>query len=261
MQEKKKIYFSRKYRHLRVNSLKAVLFMLLFVLPLVFVLLYFLEDLSNLVCNLGIRILDQYFPGVPFTIVSTNFALFSNVRYIDLPMVYPSDRAVVVNLLVCLAIVIMCSIKKWKSKPMAIYLFINGSICLVNSIYFFFAKNEFPMKAVTYSDLYMKQQAGLWVAFILLAGFSTVFVGNTKFFLKGMTVISVLLYSFLFGTARYILFLYIIEKYSILYVAVMYFVVGPVIDFMYFVIIYAFFINKMVKTLDFSQERSSWEWA
>lgn len=261
MQGKKKIYFSRKYRHLRMGRAKTLAYMLLFIMPLILILMFFMENLTNVICNLGIRILDRYFPGVPFNITTTNFALFSNIRFIDLPMVYPSDRAVIGNLLVCLLIVILCSVKKWKSKPLAIYLFINATICLINSIYFFFAKNEFPMKAVSYSDLYVKQQAGLWVAFILLAGFCTVFVGNTKYIWKVLTVLSILLYSIVFGAVRYILFLFIIEKFSILYVALMYFVVGPVIDFMYFVIIYAFFINKMVKVLDSAQERSSWEWA
>ncbi len=261
MQEKKSIYFSRTYRHLRINTSRFLAYMLLFVVPVLAVLILSLNKLTHFICNICIKVLAVYFPGVPFNIVTIPFAKLGNINYVDLPTIYPNQNLIMINLIVCLVILVLVTIRKLKSKPLAIYLFINATIQLINCIYFAFATNDFPMRAAVYSKMYIQQQVGIWIAFVVLAGFCTAFVGDREYIYKMLTVLAILAYSIVFGAVRYIVFMFILEQYSFFYTALMYFVVGPLLDFMYFVTIYAFFINKMINKLDSAKERGNWEWS
>lgn len=107
----------------------------------------------------------------------------------------------------------------------------------------------------------MKQQVGIWLTFMVLVGLIVGFMGNKGFLFKLLTFVSIMAYSFLFGFVRYILFLYMIQQYSILYMALMFFVFGPFFDFLYLVAIYGFFINKMVKLYDSDKGREEWQWS
>lgn len=260
MNKKNKIFFSRTYRHLKVDAKGTFLYCGLFVLPLLVLLFLCIDLFSDFVCTTGIKVLAPYFPGVRFSTNSDLLTLGESIHYIDLPTVFPSTNTIFINLGICICLLLICMIPKIKTKPIAIYVFLNTTIHLVNCIFFLFAKNDFSMTAVSYSEWYMKQQTGIWLAFVILAGFCTAFVGNKGYIYKIITVVSIMIYSLVFGAVRYILFLFILMKYSIFYVAVLYFVIGPILDFLYFVIIYAFYVNKMVSILDSSSERGSWEW-
>lgn len=111
-----------------------------------------------------------------------------------------------------------------------------------------------------FSNLYMKQQIGIWLTFIVLSGLVTGFLGNRGYLYKILTFLATMAYSLVFGVVRYILFLYLLQQFSILYMALMYFVFGPLFDFLYFVGIYSIFANKMVKMYDTGEGREDWEW-
>ncbi|MCR5100755.1 MAG: hypothetical protein K6B41_05275 [Butyrivibrio sp.] len=261
MKKKRKIFYARYYRHLKVDLWKVFVFTLLFTAPILLICFIFMDDASRFVCNLGIKILADIFPGLPFNIDVTDFSIISKLYYIDLPVFYPSKYQIYGNIVVSVLIMLISMKKIWKGSPLTIYFFLNGTIHLVNSLYFLFATYDFPVKAVTYSKLYMQQEAGIITIFLLLMGLCTAFVGNRNYLAKIMASLAVLIYSIVFGMTRYILFLYILTKYSILYVSLMYFTIGPILDFVYFVMIYAAFINHMIKIFDSTQERDLWEWS
>ena len=60
---------------------------------------------------------------------------------------------------------------------------------------------------------------------------------------------------------RYTLFLYLLSRYSMLYMTVMYFTFGPMFDFLYLVMLYGLFINRMVNLYDSAKGKEEWEWS
>ena len=116
MQEKKSIYFSRKYRHLSVNIGRFLIFMLLFVLPVLVVLILSLNKLTHFICNICIKVLANYFPGVPFNIITIPFAKFGNINYVDLPTIYPSQKLIMINLIICLLIIVFTKYVKFSAS-------------------------------------------------------------------------------------------------------------------------------------------------
>ena len=132
---------------------------------------------------------------------------------------------------------------------------------IISCVFFIFATNHFPYTVKDYSNLYMQQQIGIWITFVILIGVVTGFEGNRGYFYKIITVVVSMLYSFIFGSVRYIVFLFALHQLSVLYMPMMFFVLGPMFDFVYLVFIYSFFINKMVDFYESGEGQEDWLWA
>jgi hypothetical protein len=65
-------------------------------------------------------------------------------------------------------------------------------------------------------------------------------------------------YSILFATVRYAVFLYLLTRYSVIYMAAMFFALGPFIDFAYVVAIYALYLNRLAVRMKRTPE--AWQW-
>ena len=70
----------------------------------------------------------------------------------------------------------------------------------------------------------------------------------------------VMLYSIVFGTVRYMVFLYFLYRFSMIYMALFYFMIGPMFDFLYLVMIYAVFVNRMIGVYDSRKGKEAWKW-
>lgn len=260
MAEKQKIYYVRTYRHLRQHNVKTILYYLLFVLPCLVITALNIQNITRFISELGVNILGKVFPGIPMTISRSEFSILGYMEYIDMPTVYPELPVIALNLIVTLALVILLSTGHRSGKPVAIFLLLCALIHTINCVYFIFAPNHFPYRAFQFSDLYIKQEIGIWLVFIILSGLVTGFMGSRGIGYKIITFVAIMAYSFVFGAVRYILFLYLLQRFSILYMAIMYFVFGPLFDFLYLVAIYSVFVNKMTKIYDKGLGREEWEW-
>ena len=77
---------------------------------------------------------------------------------------------------------------------------------------------------------------------------------------RAFTVVFIMLYSFLFGFIRYVLFLWVLYRFSVLYMPLMFFALGPFFDFLYFVSIYSISTNGMIRIYE-SKMKGEWLWA
>lgn len=260
MAEKKTIYYARTYRHLKGNLTKSILYLLILVLPSLVIFILNLQNITRFIANQGVAILGKVFPGIPMYIVEDKFSILGTVEYIDMPTVYPDFFLTFINLSIMVLVLFFLGTGKKKGSPLAIYFMLSMLVHVVNCIYFLFAANHFPYSAFQFSDLYMKQQIGIWITFIVLAGLVTGFIGGRGYRYKILAFLGIIAYSIIFGGIRYILFLYILQRFSILYMALMFFVFGPLFDFLYLVAIYSMLVNKMVKIYDSGEGREDWKW-
>ena len=78
---------------------------------------------------------------------------------------------------------------------------------------------------------------------------------------KVITLIAVMTYSIVFGAVRYVVFIYLLYRYSVIYMTLFYFMIGPMFDFLYLVMIYAIFVNRMIKIYDSRDGKEEWAWS
>ena len=131
-------------------------------------------------------------------------------------------------------------------------------INLVSSVFFLLSPQAFPYTSTEFSELYIKAQLSMWlfIPFILSMAFLPLPAPMSH---KLLLMIFTIVYSALFGTLRYIIFMYIISRFSVIYMALLFFAFGPLIDFVYIVGIYSFYSSRLAKNLKSSA--SVWKWS
>ena len=259
--EKKVIYYSRTYRHLKINTAGSILYFCLLVLPVLILFIFNMNHITHFMSKCAVNVLGKLYPGSPLYIRKDNFSILGKMEFVELPTVYPSTAFCVINFIIVLLLVFFCCTGSRKGRPVSIYMTIMLVVHIINCIYFIFAANYFPYNAFQYSNLYIKQQIGIWLTFIVMMGLVTAIQGSKALVWKILSFFSVLAYSFLFGFARYILFLYIIQEFSIIYMALMFFAFGPFFDFLYLVGIYGFFMDKVIKFYESAKGKGAWRWS
>jgi len=185
---------------------------------------------------------------------------FGGVYFVSLPDRMPSSDFVLVNLIVTAVLLIICRYAKRVSRPLVVYASIGLLIHLISCLFFAFFRAYFPYSLADYSELYMKQQVGIWFSFVAIAGVVSGAITEARFS-KYLMVIAVAAYSFIFGSLRYVVFLAFLSRASSLYMAVLLFIFGPFFDFLYLVSIYSVYINHLIIRFDDRTKGVDWQWS
>lgn len=261
MIEKERIFYTRTYRKMQFKKKDCLIFIGVVVIPVLFLYLYFMENLMNGVVQTAGKVLAHSIGDAYCQIRTTNYAKFWNIKYLELPTTYPSKKITCINFVFCVLFWGMEKGIRKKKNPISIFMFYGMLVHLSACVYSFFKPDSFPYTTGEYSELYIKQQLGIWLMFLLMAGLVLGSVGHSLFQYRILAFGGICVYSLVFGVIRYIFFLFCLYRFSVLYMAVMFFVAGPMVDFIYFVMIYAVFMNKLTKEYEKGNRRGEWVWS
>lgn len=266
MQERKnyknQIYLARTYRHLRVNKKKSILFLVLVLLPTLVGMLLGYGKVSEWMAQIVTSVFQVVEPHLEISYEWHTFIPgLASLKIVAMETTYPDVKFILINIFIAFLLIVVGRISKKKMNPFSIYITMMMFVHLINSIFFLFVKNAFPYTATDYSELYMKQQLGIWICFIVLVGLVVGILGSGKMYLKVATFLGIMSYSFIFGILRYVVFLFIIYKCSMIYMALFFFALGPFFDFLYLVAIYGIYIDKVITVFSEGKEREEWIWS
>lgn len=262
--QKMQIYFSRAYRHLKPNKREQWLYLLLCVLPLIILYLMFYTNIS-LTLSLWVKqSLTACISETNLDIAYGEFLpIFGGVYFVEVPSKIPTLSESGINFIVTIILLsiifIRAKIKKGGS-PLSIYFSIILLIHLVACIYFMFASEFYPYSATEYSELYIKQQISIWLSFLVLSGVLSGILGYGKISGRLLLFFTIIAFSLIFGFVRYLTFLFIVSAGSSLYMASLFFSLGPLFDFLYLVCFYVIYINAQIKYFDQGEGRLKWHW-
>ncbi len=251
------IFFHRAYRTIPRSRAGAGIDLLALIVPLELVLLLFHRQIMGgvvsaagwLLGRCGIEAAVGYDRFLPFVI--------ERVPVLDVGAVFPSGRFALVNLIAALAIVLLLPLLRLVPRPLMVFLVFVSLLNLCSAIFFLTVPERFPYDIFTFSSLYMKLALGLWLLLpVLFAVVLNPLPSRTggKFAVAVFTVA----YSILFATVRYAVFIYLLTRFSVLYMAAMFFALGPFIDFAYVVAIYALYLNRLA--LHMKKTPEAWQW-
>ncbi len=110
----------------------------------------------------------------------------------------------------------------------------------------------FPYTIKDFSLLYLSLQNGLFIFISIILSLAISFLSFSfrVIFLNVIFYIFVIFYTILFGYLRYLFFLMILNKYSYLYMASLFFSLGPFIDFIYLTFFYGLYLSFINKTFN-----------
>ena len=252
---KKTINYSRSYRYMRINMTNVVM-VALFTTLILILYVYFHEEISYAFADGAIRILKPIFPDGKLKIASSLFTEGIYLYYVDtigsFPTLFFSWGNVVFTLLF---LIFVCFIMK--TGTLSIFLGYISLIHLTSCLFFIFWPEYFPYTATGFSEIYIKQQATLSCFIIFIMGFA-VLLPPLHFLQSFLALGSLAVYSMIFGFVRYVTFLFVLYKFSVLYMCILFFVLGPFIDFLYMVGIYSLAVCKAAGNL--KTQREIWQW-
>lgn len=260
MKAKKVIDYKRTYRSIRTDWKRCALYIIVLILLAFLFLWAHTDDLTKEICRLCAKVLSRQVPEMRVWTFSETYPLFGRVHYLGARTVLPGAQKSLIHAGASLAVILILAGFRKTNRPIIIYLILNGAIHLVNSLWFFFGEAYFPYSLTDYSRLYMLQELGIWTMFFVMTVMITGVMGNKGLPYKLLTVLAVMLYSIVFGTVRYMVFLYFLHRFSMIYMALFYFMIGPMFDFLYLVMIYAVFVNRMIGVYDSRKGKEAWKW-
>ena len=211
-------------------------------------------------CGLGSRVIANALPGVSITPAVTDFTPFGEMYYLDFISQMPSPQELLFNLVLVIGVIALILLGSKSDKPIAVYLLFTFLIHIISCVYFIFETENFVYTAADFSDIYMKQQIGIWILFVVMMGVVTGFLGSKGYLFKIMSFFALLLYTAVFGLLRYIVFMFILARFSLLYMADMFFTFGPIFDFLYLVSIYSFYADRVQRIYDSPDGEGEWKW-
>lgn len=250
------IYYHRAYRKIASSRGTLVRELLAIALPLsalVFILYPIITRWMSLITQ---AVLTPYYPPDSLQIIRKPF-FWGDVSFVGIPGTHPSSSTIIINLVISLALVLLLP-KVRKAKNAAIYIFYLAAVNTASSLFFLFFYSDFPYSATRFSELYVITEISIWLFIPFILGMAIVLF-PPALVPKATVIVMTLVYSVIIGTLRYILFLFIVSKLSVLYMALLYFAFGPLVDFIYIVGIFSMYANRLAIHLQGSIK--AWKWS
>lgn len=179
------------------------------------------------------------------------------IPYLILPIRFPGPGLALLNFVICVGIIIGLPRIKKMPRPLMVW---SGFVAVINAIasaYFILWPHLFPYDVGQFSLLYLGTELGIWlmVPIVLAAAVAPL---PAPFLEKATVILLTLIYSIIFGVVRYVVFLFLLYKISILYMAVMFFSFGPLFDFVYIVGFYSYY--GKILSLRLKHDEEAWQW-
>lgn len=252
---KQTIRYARTYRYLLLNKIRTVVLFFLFVLPASAFWAFFSPEITRKIADISGEILATGLGKGSFTIGVTDFSL-GNISYLITEGMMPDILFSLGNFLVTLIVLFLLTFFL-KTRPVTIFVYIALLVHLCSCLFFIFFPELFPYSLSEYSELYMKQQIGIFICMTFVMGCVTSFLPIAPWKVI-LAVLGCGFYSFIFAIVRYTTFLFLMKEFSVIYMACMFFTFGPLIDFLYLVSIYSLVADHTSGTL--AKNMGVWQW-
>jgi hypothetical protein len=254
---KDRIFFHRAYKKLPHFSVWTVAKLLLLVGILdVLIFIYhrelthgFVMVVRGILLRCGIYTELLYYPFLPVVI--------KNMPILDSALVFPSFRLALYNLVIALVIIVILPRLYRLPRAIVVYTVLLSLLIAASAVFFLLVPHRFPYDISDFSMLYMGTQLGMWLLMPLVL--AIVLAPLPAYLLEKLLIIFLTVtYSVIFGAIRFAALLYLLNKVTVLYMAAMFFALGPLIDFFYVVAIYSVYVNILSLRLQKAQE--IWRW-
>lgn len=254
---KRLINYHRSYRKLP-GTFKSFFFQFIFFsVPLVVITAYYYPQITFYLCSIVKYILEPfYYPDTIKIWEKEYITQIGALYYLSVPGSYPSALLSLLSTIISgVALIVLPKIQRW--KPLIIFLIIILTVHFISSLFFLFLPGKFPYNVADYSQLYMIQEISIWFFVPVLMGMAILPL-PAGIVSKAVVLLFTYIYSFVFGTIRYAVFLYVLSKISMIYMGVLFFALGPLVDFIYIVGIYSFYLNRLANKL--AGDYVIWKW-
>jgi hypothetical protein len=249
------IYYHRAYRKLTSSKWVLGLELIVETLPITLAILLLYPFITRQMSLITQVILSSYYPTDIIKVIEKSF-LLGNVSVVTIVCGYPKALTSLINFIVSIGLITLLP-RVRKAKNIAIFVVFLAVVNLISAMYFTLSLFEFPYTGTEFSEHYVKSEISMWLFIPFILGVAFVPLPGS-FFAKMVLIVLTVMYSVIVGTLRYAIFLFIISKSSVIYMALLFFAFGPLSDFVYIIGIYCFYASKLAYKL--KGRESVWKW-
>lgn len=213
------------------------------------------EDITLHMNLFAKNVLSHYFTAGNIEISGKPF-IFQTVYVLDMPGKYPSPVFSFSLFMLSLAVIFLID-KMRLIKPIVIWGIYVSIINFIAATFFILWPDMFPYGVKAFSELYIKAQVVIWLFVPMLMGAALSSLPSNVFSKIGVSALT-LIYSVIFGIVRYVVFLYVLAKFSFVFMPVMFFIFGPLMDFVYMVTIYSLHVSSFANKI--GKDLRIWKW-
>jgi hypothetical protein len=252
---KEVVYYHRSYRKIPAPEKKHFIPFLLLIVLLEVLLYFFFPDLNHLVNRYSREILIRSIPAEDVQWTWIEF-LWTPMVILTVPGSYPEWGVSLVHLLLTLAVLI--GIPRMRTpKPIAVTLSLTGFIHLVSALFFLIIPERFPYQVLDFSKTYTEMVVLIWFLIPAVYGL-TLYPLPASLLSKMGIILCSIAFSAVFHLFRYAVFLYVLNTYSFLFMAVLFFCFGILLDLTWMVGFYSFYLSLLSRKLN--RDMSVWQW-
>jgi hypothetical protein len=255
---KERIYYHRAYKKLARIRRGPALVLFLFVALLDACIAYWHEILLERFVAVVAKILAWC--GISTTVTTWTFlpSWVTRMPVLDAEGAFPSRRFALAAFVISVLLVAVVPRIRPLPKPIRVYVVFLALLNAASAAFFVLAPQHFPYDVLDFSLLYMGTQFGIWLLLPVVMGVALAPI-HAPTAEKALIIVLTVCYAALFGAVRYASFLYLLDAITVLHMAAMFFALGPLIDFVYLVAIYAIYVN--VVALRLGNKPEIWRWS
>jgi hypothetical protein len=255
--EKNKIFYHRAYKKFKGSSLSSRWTFLILWIVFDLIILAGHYHVLDRFAFVSAKILQWLNCPVRVNLWPAHMFIVEYLPYLILPVRFPGPGLALINFIVCIAIVICLPRIHQIPRPIMVWTAFVAVINAIASAYFIVCPHLFPYDVGQFSLLYQGTELGTWLMIPIVMGAALAPL-PAPFIEKAGVVAATMAYSIIFGIVRYVVFLFLLYKVSVLYMAVMVFSFGPLFDFVYIVGFYSYY-GKVI-ALRLKRDEDAWLW-
>jgi len=256
--EKNFIYPHRSYRKLTEASRFSILFQFIVLTAPFMAAIYLLFPyITYLNCYNAYYLLSSVIPPEYIRILQTEY-LGQDLYLLSLPGSFPTLEFSFGAALVSFLVLLLLPNLGFIPRAIGVYLALVAFINLASAIFFVYVPDLFPYSTLTFSILYHKTNVSMLFMVPPIVAVSILPL-PTGIWNKIGLIFLILLFNIFLNFLRYAAFLYILSKFSFIFMAVLFLSFGPLLDFIYAVVMYSIFITGVSKKI--KKDMQLWKWS
>ena len=252
---KELVYYHRSYRKISVPEKRHFIPFLCLIIIIEVLLYLFSPDLNYLVNRYTQKILVRSVPFENVSMIWMEF-LWRSITVLNIPGSYPAMWFTMINLVVALLIVFIIPQTK-TPKPITVVLTLMSLIHLVSALFFLIVPDRFPYQVIDFSKTYVVMVMVTWFLIPVVYGF-ILYPLPSSVFSKIFMILFTLTFSAAFNIFRYSIFLYLINAHSFIFMAILFFCFGFLLDMIFIVGFYSFYLSLLSGKL--RHDMDVWQW-
>lgn len=252
---KETVYYHRAYRKMPVPDKKVYILFIVLVVLIDVVLYLYLSELTRIMSQAVQFMLAPALPDRDVTLVTREF-LWKTVTMVDLYGSFPTKEFCFFTALVSLILAIVIA-KTRIPRPYVVTIVVLCAINTISAIFFYFVPHRFPYRMYDFAALYTETEI-LMCFLIPVLYLLAMYPLPSRLITKVGLVLLALCYSIIFTTFRYAVFLFLIAQYSYLFMAVLFFCFGVLLDMFFIVGIYAYHVSVLSRRI--KDDLRVWKW-